>query len=173
MATCDEQGTKTHLHLAHFLVSMKCNLKVLIDGFIYVVVNASVLVVICYWLYWKVIIIFIHSNCYRHFIRFNLFVVIALVGNFICKVNPMRIYFYHLIFWVLTFFIRVFLSCEFSYFLSMNLPCKMMNWIAEFILLVKSLFSSIGKNLLMFYMPGLRGIMLLDCSWREKTFSLA
>ena len=48
MATCDEQGTKTHLHLAHFLVSMKCNLKVLIVGAIYVAVNVSVLVVFCY-----------------------------------------------------------------------------------------------------------------------------
>lgn len=173
MTTCDVQDTKTHLHLARFLVSMKCNLKVLIVGAIYVAVNVSALVVICYWSYWKVIIIFIHSNCYRHFIRFNLFAIIVLVENFICKVNPMRICFYHLIFCVLTFFIRAFLSCEFSYFLSMSLPCKMMNWIVGFNLLVMSPFSSIGKNLLMFYMPGLREIMLLDCSWREKTFSSA
>jgi len=47
MVTCDEQGTKTHPHLVRFLVLMKCILKVMIDGVIYIVVNGRVLVVFC------------------------------------------------------------------------------------------------------------------------------
>lgn len=162
---CDEQGTKTNLHLVRFLISMKCIPKVMIDGAIYIVVNVKVLVVFCCQCL-KVIIIFILC-LYRQFIKFSLFVVITLKVSPICKFHLMWIYFCHLIFricfCVRTFFIRVFLSCEFSYFLSMSLLCKMTNWTVEFILLVKSPFSLIEKSLSTFYMPGLREIMLLDC----------
>ena len=132
MVICDEQGTKTHLHLVRFLVLMKCILKVMIDGVIYIVVNVRVLVVFCCQCL-MVIIIFISLCwcCYRRFIKFHLFVVITLKVSSICKVNPQWIYFCHLIFHICfcvrTFFIRVFLSCEFRYFLSMSLPCKMMS----------------------------------------------
>lgn len=88
MVTCDEQGTKTHPHLVRFLVSMRCIPQVMIDGAIYIVVNGRVLVVFCCQCS-KLIIIFISLCCYRHFIKFHLFVVIILKVSFICKVNPL------------------------------------------------------------------------------------